>query len=643
MGDASARPRGDRRGGRAGVNTDPIAHAAVRGFRESAKTRLAAVLGTYGGLTLPLFADATGVAFLDEDTLLITRQETAGVRGVATETGEETVIFAPSPRLYASDVLRDGELALTAGMDGRVRLFDARNGEQASAWEIASLAVRFAGGAHFVSLTGSIVDGGAIEVRRVSGGRVVRPIESPPAFAVAASPDALAVIAGDNRRRVLRIHALDGILRLERVLPEAQARGSRFALAFSPEGTRLAFACWNLGNGEAALTEVIEISGGKTVRTFSEQGVSDLAWLPDGSGLALAGHYRAGVWDLATGARRWEYRADGFRSVAVAPSGRTLAFGMLRGTVRVLDAATGRPRVGDSPPDFSGRFTVSADGQRFVARAHHDPALVTRDGEVESRFAATMGRATTEVAGFLPDRRPLLFHRTQNAPRGLLAAASGAPWSVPAATGTFAFSADGALLAVGDGNEVSVLDAASQTERVRLRDGHAAGTQSYDLNDDLHVTDRFWVPFVATALVFSPDGTRVLSVATDGSVCLWDAATGAKLRTWMGGSGAIPAFDRDGAAAYSAGNRIVCVDARSGEPRFELALSTGCFAAASDRPLLAAGAGAREIVLLHAADGRELDRLSLESALDRPDVLAFSGDDLWCLTQRGIVLRFALT
>jgi WD40 repeat protein/DNA-binding SARP family transcriptional activator len=91
-------------------------------------------------------------------------------------------------------------------------------------------------------------------------------------------------------------------------------------------------------------------------------------------------------------------------------------------------------------------------------------------------------------------------------------------------------SPDGAVVAVADGRDVVILDAATLTEQRRLE-----GQSNL------------------TTLQFSRDGTRFATGAEDGAVTLWDIDTGAVVDQFHGHSGRVTelAFSPDGATLYT--------------------------------------------------------------------------------------------
>ena len=91
-------------------------------------------------------------------------------------------------------------------------------------------------------------------------------------------------------------------------------------------------------------------------------------------------------------------------------------------------------------------------------------------------------------------------------------------------------SPDGAVVAVADGRDVVLLDAATLSEQ-RVLEGHAA----------------------LTTLQFSRDGTRFASGYEDGTVIVWDVATGTVQDRFDGHAGGVMelAFSPDGATLYT--------------------------------------------------------------------------------------------
>ena len=231
-------------------------------------------------------------------------------------------------------------------------------------------------------------------------------------------------------------------------------------------------------------------------------------------------------------------RKDAVHALAYSPDGTRIVSGSVSGTIKIWDAATGAELAtlaSGGHKDAVHALAYSPDGTRIVSGSD-DKTLKIWDAATGAELATLASgghKDAVHALAYSPDGTRIVSGSDDKTLK-IWDAATGAELATltghMSRVNAVAYSPDGTRIASGsDDKTLKIWDTATGAEIMTFTGQPRGQNQGSPLFPDIP-TD----PLQVNAVAYSPDGTRIASGSFDGTLTVWDAATGAELATRTG-------------------------------------------------------------------------------------------------------------
>jgi RNA polymerase sigma factor (sigma-70 family) len=408
----------------------------------------------------------------------------------------------------------------------------------------------------------------------LSTGKVIWHVSlSAPTYSPPLSADGNTFVAGD---RLGKVRVWDVQTGKERCSFQPGPYGSRKDIEVSPDGRTIATISGGIFTSAVSLWDA---ASGKLISDLPGHSseITAAAFSPDGkTAFTIAKDQSLRTWDIDTGRERSRAAADAAEHLAVSPDGKILFTGRQNsGAIRVLNSLTGQLVREIQAFECSViSMGLTTDGKRLFVAGRDGPA--GDKGVIRVRDAAngallrefSQPESAIEQMALRPDGAALATSHVGN--RVLLWTGSGkkvweqvgqgkrtaafAKGETPYRIGSLALSADGRWLAYSDQEKgIAIVDARTGRETGRATpnvfyqqnsardeirnvmafspDGKTVAWSGVESTSEIYLIEARTArvrrrlqgdSYSLKQIVFSPDGSRLLTSGPDGSALIWE-------------------------------------------------------------------------------------------------------------------------